>query len=325
MESERRPPDIGKSSILAGQAHRRIDLLLDRVKELTEERDAARRQHVAWIDALRAGDNADVRDAAHRALDEVISALDGWIEGAKSNHEALGHRGEPVDGECWRVFHVDDIRNMIEDARRQLGAEREFDSVVDHDDEIVQPDIDTVRRASDANADAYIDRIDELMRERDEARAAVYRLAAATEQAIRERDELSRRLERGHVCTAACEPNSHVLFVGREELDRVTAERDEAKSKLTEALTWLRSAETERDEARAAVYRQAAATEQVIRERDEVQERCLAHRGFVDENARLHRELDRVTAERDEANAMVASLRSVLSSIVQSIDNQESK
>lgn len=289
MESERRPPDIGESAILAGQAHRRIDLLLDRVKELTEERDAARReaiedhapcrekereltaardaarrQHVAWIDALRAGDNADVRDATHRALDEVISALDGWIEGAKSNHEALGHRGEPVDSECWRVFHVDDIRNMVEDARRQLGAERDFDAVVDHCD------------------------------------------GCAT----------------------------------------VRAERDDAIERAEQF-------ERERDEARAALNRQAAATEQVIRERDEVQERCLAHRGLVDENARLHRELDqaqakaeraealmnsaheshnkvllwshKAQAERDTANAMVANLRSVLSSIVESIDNQEPK
>lgn len=63
------------------------------------------------------------RDAGHReALGAVLEALDGWIEGAMSNHEASGHRHENKDEECWRSFAPQDIRNMVHDAARQVSA-----------------------------------------------------------------------------------------------------------------------------------------------------------------------------------------------------------
>lgn len=43
--------------------------------------------------------------------------LDGWIEGSKINHEALGHRDN-----CCETFHPEDIRRMIEDAEREIGT-----------------------------------------------------------------------------------------------------------------------------------------------------------------------------------------------------------
>jgi hypothetical protein len=59
---------------------------------------------------------------AHRALKRLLDVLDGWIEGARSNHDALDHRGEPMGGECWTQFHPDDIRAMVNDAAREMGV-----------------------------------------------------------------------------------------------------------------------------------------------------------------------------------------------------------
>lgn len=58
--------------------------------------------------------------ATEKALREVLATLDGWIEGANSNHEALGHR----DTDCCTAFHPEDIRNMVEDARRSIKAKK---------------------------------------------------------------------------------------------------------------------------------------------------------------------------------------------------------
>lgn len=54
------------------------------------------------------------------ALREVDRTVAGWVEGAMSNHDALGHRGESEP--CWHTFHRDDIRNMIKDTARTLGV-----------------------------------------------------------------------------------------------------------------------------------------------------------------------------------------------------------
>lgn len=63
---------------------------------------------------------------AHRALAKLLGVLDGWIEGARSNHDALGHRGEPMGSECWTEFHPSDIRRMVNDAAREVGLSVEF-------------------------------------------------------------------------------------------------------------------------------------------------------------------------------------------------------
>jgi ketosteroid isomerase-like protein len=58
--------------------------------------------------------------ATKDALQEVLAALDGWIEGAKSNHEALGHR----DTDCCVTFDPEDIRSMVTDAARSIKAKK---------------------------------------------------------------------------------------------------------------------------------------------------------------------------------------------------------
>lgn len=62
------------------------------------------------------------KNGMHRALEVTLQTLDGWIEGVKSNHEAMGHGGrESTGSECWRTFSPSDIRRMINDAARELG------------------------------------------------------------------------------------------------------------------------------------------------------------------------------------------------------------
>lgn len=63
---------------------------------------------------------------AHRALARFLGVLDGWIEGARSNHDALDHRGESRGEECWTQFHPSDIRRMVNDAAREVGLSTEF-------------------------------------------------------------------------------------------------------------------------------------------------------------------------------------------------------
>lgn len=55
-------------------------------------------------------------------LQSMLGALDGWIEGARDNHEGMGHRGENTGDECWRQFAPSDIRSMVNDVARELGV-----------------------------------------------------------------------------------------------------------------------------------------------------------------------------------------------------------
>lgn len=61
------------------------------------------------------------KEAVNMALTAMLGMLDGWIEGAQEDHEAMGHRDENRGSECWRSFAPADIRNMINDAARELG------------------------------------------------------------------------------------------------------------------------------------------------------------------------------------------------------------
>ena len=58
---------------------------------------------------------------ARQALGAMILMLDSWIQGAKENHEAMGHRHENTGEECWRTFAPDDIRRMVNDVAQELG------------------------------------------------------------------------------------------------------------------------------------------------------------------------------------------------------------
>lgn len=68
-----------------------------------------------------AAKGSDLSIGANGALYVLLVVLDGWIEGARSNHDALGHRGEPRGEECWRQFAPEDIRRMVNDACREVG------------------------------------------------------------------------------------------------------------------------------------------------------------------------------------------------------------
>jgi hypothetical protein len=50
---------------------------------------------------------------------EMENVLAGWVQGSKENHEALDHRGEPTDRQCWDWHHTSDVRRMIQAARRE--------------------------------------------------------------------------------------------------------------------------------------------------------------------------------------------------------------
>jgi len=67
---------------------------------------------------VRASPDAVAKSAA---LYNMLIVLDNWIEGAQSNHEASDHWGENRGEECWRQFAPEDIRNMVNDAARELG------------------------------------------------------------------------------------------------------------------------------------------------------------------------------------------------------------
>lgn len=69
-----------------------------------------------------------------QALAIMRAVLDDWIKGARENHEASGHRHENRGEECWRTFHAQDIRNMINDAARELGLQ-EFPAIPEHQTE----------------------------------------------------------------------------------------------------------------------------------------------------------------------------------------------
>lgn len=64
----------------------------------------------------------DGKQVASLALYTLLTMVDGWIEGARSNHEGMSHRGEPHGGECWTQFHPEDIRRMVNDAAQKLGV-----------------------------------------------------------------------------------------------------------------------------------------------------------------------------------------------------------
>lgn len=56
------------------------------------------------------------------ALQAMLATLDGWIEGAYENHQAMAHRNENTGEECWRKFEPSDIRAMINDTAREFGV-----------------------------------------------------------------------------------------------------------------------------------------------------------------------------------------------------------
>lgn len=65
-------------------------------------------------------DVSDRKALVSSVLYAMLVNLDGWIQGARENHDALGHRGESVGSECWTQFHPADIRSMVNDVAREF-------------------------------------------------------------------------------------------------------------------------------------------------------------------------------------------------------------
>lgn len=89
---------------------------------LTEEREGTAPAPAcgATPDRLDGAAQRVQSEAKSLALYTMLTTLDGWIEGQQANHEALDHRGEIED--CWTRFTPEDIRNMINDAAREVGV-----------------------------------------------------------------------------------------------------------------------------------------------------------------------------------------------------------
>jgi hypothetical protein len=71
-------------------------------------------------DLLRADDrllDRIVKRSIYTAGVTLLAVLDSWVETGRDNHESMGSR-EPFDEQ----FHAEDIRAMINDGMRELGA-----------------------------------------------------------------------------------------------------------------------------------------------------------------------------------------------------------
>lgn len=66
-----------------------------------------------------------VARAKYDALREMLRTLNGWVEGARSNLEAMGRLAADVERDS-RTFDVDDIRMMVNDAARACGTSEPY-------------------------------------------------------------------------------------------------------------------------------------------------------------------------------------------------------
>lgn len=101
--------------------------------------DAERQRHRAEAAERLAAERGRLCDAQDRLLDELsakvdelrrstvprerfaataVRVLDGWVDGTKGNHQALGHRDQAED--CCLTFRRDDIVRMFADVERDL-------------------------------------------------------------------------------------------------------------------------------------------------------------------------------------------------------------
>jgi hypothetical protein len=105
---------------VAGQALHELHTLIFNVNaanliDAAADADSARA-------AKRVEQGTPVYGARKAALLAVLGSLDGWIQGAQQNHVDCGHRGENTGEECWRQYTPGDIRNMVNDAAREVGV-----------------------------------------------------------------------------------------------------------------------------------------------------------------------------------------------------------
>lgn len=90
---------------------------VDRKAEADEDpAEVARRYAAPTVD------ETDRKALVSSVLYALLVGLDGWIEGARENHDALDHRGESVGDECWTRWAPADVRSMINDVAREFGV-----------------------------------------------------------------------------------------------------------------------------------------------------------------------------------------------------------
>jgi len=106
---------------VAGQAIHELHALVFNANA-ADITDAAHDADRAHQEKQAAGKGSTSYAAKVAALTAVLVSLDGWIEGAQENHEAMGHRHENRGEECWRSYAPGDIRNMVNDAAREVGV-----------------------------------------------------------------------------------------------------------------------------------------------------------------------------------------------------------
>jgi hypothetical protein len=114
MYRAQRAVNIDAIKALAATLDVPLDELAVTSPEPKRERDPAHDDDVAEIVERL------VRRAQYLALREVLIVLDSWREGARSNHDGMGHQREIASEECWENFHASDVRTMVADAAREL-------------------------------------------------------------------------------------------------------------------------------------------------------------------------------------------------------------
>lgn len=83
--------------------------------------DAASDAALAQQDPKGPSKGSELAAVKSMALYTMLTTLDGWIEGQQANHAALEHTWENDGEECFRRYTPEDIRNMINDAAREVG------------------------------------------------------------------------------------------------------------------------------------------------------------------------------------------------------------
>ena len=113
---------------VAGQAVHRLQTLifnlkLDSLMDAAADAEAARTEKLAPPQSPITDHYEDgVKHGAEKALRVLLEEIDGWIEGARENHDALDHRGESAGDECWTRWAPADFRSMVNDAARRVGV-----------------------------------------------------------------------------------------------------------------------------------------------------------------------------------------------------------
>lgn len=100
-----------------------FNLKLESLIDAAADAEAARTEKLAAAQTPPDHDPEQIRKTAvSGALYALLVNLDGWIEGAHENHEAMGHRGENTGEECWTSWAPADFRSMVNDVARELGV-----------------------------------------------------------------------------------------------------------------------------------------------------------------------------------------------------------